>query len=251
MAPPASRRKGPPTAPPEPAVCPECHGGGYVVTEQGTLTPCGCGSLDRFHTEERLARAGIPERYVNKTLDTFQSRSTDRRRQEQLQKIVHAAKAYASGFHLREENMPGLLFRGGTGVGKTHIAIGILREVVRNGYTGLYCNVTELLARLRSTYEKDSAVGESEVIEEYLECDLLVLDDLGNESTSPWVLDRLYLLINSRYESSRPVIVTTNCDETALKEKVGPRIASRLYEMCLGQFPDFPREDFRIKMLHQ
>jgi len=219
------------------------------VTEQGNLAPCGCGALDRFRTDERLRFARIPERYAAKSLDSFKIDSPDRKRREMLKALVDAARTYVRGFHLREE-MKGLMFRGGTGAGKTHLAIGILHEVIANGYTGMYCNVTELLARLRSTYEEGAEEAESEVIEEYLECDLLVLDDLGNESTSAWVLDRLYLLINCRYESFKPVIVTTNCDENELAQKVGPRIASRLYEMC-GKFPDFPREDYRVKMLKQ
>jgi len=151
------------------------------------------------------------------------------------------------GFKLDEDY--GLLIRGGTGAGKTHIAVGILRQVIDKGYTGLYCNVPDLLARLRATYESHSEESEADVIEACCACDLLILDDLGSESTTEWVLDRLYLLINRRYESLRPIIVTTNCNEEELREKVGKRIVSRLNEMC-QPFPSFPLEDYRMKMMH-
>ncbi len=239
MASQTSQKKGRTADRPEP--CPECGGSGYSVSKDGTLARCACGALQTHLADQRFRAARIPERYLHKSLATFQARDPQRR------KILEAAKAYANGFHHHEET--GLLFRGKTGVGKTHIAIGILRDIIQKGHTGIYCNVTELLARLRSTYEDDAEEAESQVLEEYIACELLVLDDLGNESTSAWVLDRLYLLINRRYESSRPVIVTTNCNEKELNDKVGPRIASRLYEMCGVKFPDFPTEDYRIKML--
>ena len=228
----------------EPTPCTECGGSGWKVFEDGTLGVCQCGARNAEGLKLRLALARIPERFANKSLDTFLARDPRRR------DILHSARAYAQGFHMREE-MPGLILRGKAGAGKTHVAIGILKEVILQGWTGVYCNVTELLARLRSTYEDHSDEAESEVIEELTTCDLLVLDDLGSEAISAWVLDRLYLLINRRYEAMRPILITTNCDERELAEKAGPRIASRLYEICKAPFPPFPNEDYRIKMLHE
>lgn len=224
------------------SLCPNCGGSGWKVLEDGLLGICSCGSYEAEQRRIRLGEARIPERYLNKSLDTFTAR--DRQRRD----VLNAARAYAQGFHLREE-MHGLILHGPTGSGKTHIAIGILREAINRDCSGIYCNVNELLARLRATYQEDSEEIESEVIEELAGCDLLVLDDLGSEVTTGWVLDRLYLLINQRYEAVRPVIVTTNCDKDTLREKVGPRIASRLHEMCKAPFPPFPNDDFRLKSL--
>jgi len=237
-----SRRTHPDSASAGEALCPDCGGSGWKVLDDGLLSICSCGCYEAQQRRIRLDEARIPDRYLNKSLDTFIAR--DRQRRD----VLNAARAYAQGFHLREE-IPALILQGPTGSGKTHVAIGILREAIARGYTGFYCNVNELLARLRATYQDESEEFESDVIEQLAGCDLLVLDDLGSEVTTGWVLDRLYLLINQRYEAVRPVIITTNCDKDTLREKVGPRIASRLYEMCKAPFPPFPNDDFRLKPL--
>jgi len=222
------------------APCPRCGGAGWAVSPEGTLFLCDCGAMERRRGGERHASARIPERYSKKRLSTFDASNKLR------EAILQDARRYVEGFTLQGDY--GLMIRGVTGSGKTHIALGILHEVIERGFSGLYCNVPDLLARLRSSYDPDSDEAESEIIEECRACDLLVLDDLGSESTSDWVLDRLYLIINRRYESLRPVIVTTNCNEEQLREKVGRRITSRLYEMC-RPFARFPDVDYRQEQL--
>ena len=81
--------------------------------------------------------------------------------------------------------------------------------------------------------------------------DLLVLDDLGAEKPSDWMRDRLYTLVNRRYESNLPIIVTTNKDITSLEEHVGKRIVSRLCEMCQIVEKEFPGDDYQMKDLEQ
>ena len=117
--------------------------------------------------------------------------------------------------------------------------------------TGHYSNFNDLLSRIRDSY-RPGAPGESEgeLLSRIDEVDLLVLDDVGAEATTEWVQDRLYLIINRRYESAKATIITTNCDEGELSAKVGPRTASRLYEMCNQAFPQFPDQDYRILMMH-
>jgi DNA replication protein DnaC len=102
----------------------------------------------------------------------------------------------------------------------------------------------DLLSDIRATFDEKAPLSENDLLEDVNRPDLLVLDDLGAERTSSWVNDRLYLIINRRYDSGRPILVTTNLDLGELSDKIGDRIVSRLCEMC-HKFPEFPDEDYR------
>ena len=207
--------------------CPQCGGLGIIVAKDGSTTKCPCGAWDEANVSRALAKARLPERYRKKTLDGFKVARGDKARAV----LRDAAKSYAIAFGRNEK---GLILRGVTGCGKTHLAVGILHEVLQRGYTGQYCNVTDLLTRLRESYSDESAEREGLILEEAGSVDLLVFDDLGAEMPTDWVRDRIYLILNRRYESARPVIVTTNCDDAELRERVGVRIASRLYDRPSG-----------------
>jgi DNA replication protein DnaC len=218
--------------------CPKCNGYGFILSDLEAI-PCEC----RQHqlVAERLHQARIPPKFLNKTIDNYTGRG---RIQSEVRK---AARAYVSGFHLREE-MKGLLIVGQIGSGKSHIAIAILKEIIKKGYRGLYYSVPELLQRIRETYSSESDEAEADVLDMISEVDLLVLDDLGGDAAPAWVRDRLYLLINRRYEENKPTIVTSRYDLEELKTQLGQRIVSRLFEMCDRLF-DLPPEDYRAKFL--
>ncbi|MBI1784367.1 ATP-binding protein, partial [Candidatus Sumerlaeota bacterium] len=128
--------------------------------------------------------------------------------------------------------------------GKTHLAVAILCEIIRKGYSGLYYNSPDLLRDIRATFDENSSGNEDELLQEITEVDLLVFDDLGAEKVSDFVLDRFYLIVNKRYEGCKPIIVTSNYDEEILRARFGDRILSRLDEMC-ARFDRFPKQDFR------
>lgn len=219
------------------ADCAICEGSGVVAGEDGVLRRCECGVWENEAFRLRHARAQLPKRYERKTLRGFKAGDKVRAR------LLEHAWAYAKSFTPGQET--GLLLRGETGCGKTHIAVGILIEALRTGATGLYCNVTDLLTRLRATYNSGAEETESTVLDDVDSVDLLVLDDLGAEAATDWVRDRLYLIVNRRYEAAKATIITTNCDDYELGQKVGPRIASRIHEMC-DPFEPFPPEDYRL-----
>ncbi len=226
------------------AVCERCGGYGYYLDEGNIARPCDCGMYEQVvRRGSRVRNSGIPVRFMDKELDTFQHQKGDRTRAQ----IVQAARAYARSF--RKDESEGLLLRGKPGSGKTHIAVGILKEVLRRGFTGHYTNFNDLLSRLRDSYNRGSLESEAELLAEMEESDLLVLDDVGAESATNWVRDRLYLIVNRRYESARALLVTTNCGEEQLRAHVGERTASRLYEMCSQDFPLFPDQDYRLANL--
>ena len=223
--------------------CPKCGGYGILIKDDGSTERCDCGVLTTLTFRRRYIHAQIPERFARKTLKAFHVARGDKMRRE----ILNAANSYAQGFTKDEDR--GLLLRGGTGTGKTHVAVGILIEVVRRGFPGLYWNVTDLLREIRDSFNQSSDFTEREILDRVNSVDLLILDDLGAESMTEKVRDRLYLIVNRRYEIAKATLITTNLDDVELRERFGPRIFSRLYEMCDTTFPPFPDEDYRFKMM--
>lgn len=195
-----------------------------------------------FFMQQRLKSAQIPRRFWNKTFQNFTAKDSLRRR------IVDLCQRFCQSFNFEKEFPRGLLMIGQVGCGKSHLAVSILREAIGKGYSGLYYNSPGLLREIRATFSGESGVTEDDLFDEINEVDLLVLDDLGAENVSGFVLDRLYLIINKRYEGCKPIIITTNLELEELRNRMGDRIVSRLIEMCHA-VDTFPREDYRRRHL--
>ncbi len=181
-------------------------------------------------TQHQLSHARIPKRYQHCALDNFEQ-SVD-----SLREAHRRARTFVDAFPVVDK---GLLLRGRHGVGKTHLAVAILKAIVeRKGARGYFYETRELLKMVRDTF---ATAGESEmdVLAPVLDADILVLDDLGAEKTSEWVQETLGLVVNTRYSERRPTIFTTNLDDTAdstspnsMVVQLGGRTRSRLFEMC-------------------
>ena len=145
----------------------------------------------------------------------------------------------------------GLMLIGPPGIGKTHIAVAVLRHVVRRtGARGLYYDTRALLKDIRSTYNPVTHTAEMDVIRPVMEAELLVLDDLGAERLTDWVEETMSLIVNTRYNERRPTIFTSNYEDVpdegemnSLLVRVGFRLHSRLREMC--DFLEYDGPDYR------
>ena len=215
--------------------CEKCDGFGNIVTPEG-VRPCEC--KIRAITAAHLSSASIPPMFIMKNFESFKPNTP--RRTRNLKMSREFINNYIPGNR-------GLMFMGTCGTGKTHLAVSLLRELIQKGYSGLFYNVITLLDDLRATYAFDNTATQWPILDKVYGIDILVLDDLGAEKTSGWVNDRLYAIINHRYERKKTTLVTTNRDIPELREQIGERIYSRLEEMCERIL--FEGEDYRIQMM--
>jgi len=232
---------------------------------RGTVAvACDCGMEQR--AVRVMERARIPKRYEH---CDFESYSTDVGSTPQEKASLQQAKLSAECF-VRDypgSSEKGLLFMGRSGVGKTHLAVAALKELLKRGLAGLFCDYRELLKEIQASYNPASESTEMGILEPIRTAEILVMDDLGASKPSAWVLDIIGLVLNARYNEKRVTILTTNYfDETAtssqpparmpggqrvavkedtLADRIGTRMRSRLFEMCrtVEVFaPDFRRE---------
>ena len=213
--------------------CPACDDTGWKTIELNgvsRVTRCDC-VRDRT-VDLRLRDARIPPRYQRCTLDSFLTYQN-----EELLRAVATARRFCEAFPVVDK---GLMLIGPPGIGKTHIAVAVLRDVVRRtGARGMYYDTRALLKDIRSTYNPVTHTAEMDVIRPVMDAELLILDDLGAERLTDWVEETMSLIVNTRYNERRATIFTSNYldipdieDPNSLLSRIGFRMRSRLHEMC-------------------
>jgi DNA replication protein DnaC len=286
------------------ADCPICQGSGWKVVERNTegaqalsadkpgagagepkmvwAVPCDCTAGDR--TERALARARVPDRYRHCDFENYETdneiEKISRAQLDAWRRSLAQAKLvvqrFAEEFPVGSEH--GLLLMGPCGVGKTHLAVAALKEVVLRGHSGLFYDYRELLKSIQDSYNPESQATEMSVLEPVLKAELLVLDDVGSSKPSLWALETVGHVLNTRYNEKRVTLLTTNfldaeateaaasstppprvagarapLTEDSLTDRVGKRIRSRLYEMCRTieiSAPDYRKEIRNISRFH-
>lgn len=252
---------------PEVAVCPVCNGTGWKPLKNKRVAPCEC------KVESRIARllqqAAIPRRYDSCTIASYVTGGNS---------SCENAKLKAEEFsRLYPAEKKGLMFVGRPGVGKTHLAVGIIRELVtKKQVSCLFCDYRELLENIKNSYDASSQTSSMEVLRPVFESEVLVLDDLGAVVSTGWVWDTVSLILNRRYKDERTTIITTNFPdgpaagalasdsdttlsgaarranrEQTLGDRITERMRSRVHEMCkvvtLWDVPDFRDSTVRAR----
>lgn len=234
--------------------CEICGGTGWkIVIKAGFSAAERCECARVTFAERAWAAAHIPPNYQNDSLDNFILPKPEGNpiHYNAMAGTLVAVRTYAKMFPAVEK--PGLLLAGDPGTGKTHLAIAALRILIENGHEGCFYDYQHLLDKIRASYDASSGDSDKEAYREALECEVLLLDDLGAHRVTEWVEDVVTSIITYRCNHNKALIATTNLPDpdmggvpitraglnpsqmeyrTTLAERIGPRARSRLFEMC-------------------
>lgn len=203
---------------------------------------CRVFQLGQYNT--RLVRriGDVPDemrqRMTFASFDTKGGRTATRTDRESLERAKQAAETFAA------EPEGWLLFTGPRGSGKTHLAVAIAGESLRQGRPVFYSFVPSLLDHLRDTFRPDNQIGYDELFEHFKTVPLLVLDDLGAENSTSWAEEKLYQIIVQRHEVRLPTVITTAISMDDLQE-AKPQIASRLVDSMVVDWEPITAPNYR------
>lgn len=208
--------------------CPKCYGTGMEIVPGKGARICSCRKLKS--PQDRFTSVRLPRRY-----DGFHFANYKAQTPSQV-----AAFQYAQSL---VKDYPavdrGLLLMGNVGVGKTHLAVSILKGLTERGFNCLFYEFGSLLKEIQDSYNPNTQTSELGVLAPVLNTDILVLDELGASKPTDWVRDTMAHIINSRYNDRKLTVFTTNYmddrrneREEVLEDRISTRLRSRLHEMC-------------------
>ena len=211
------------------APCPECGGTGWELVEGKGVRPCRCKTAAR--ADVLLSQARIPTRFGHCTFDTFETL------QPSLYRALMNTKRFVEEYPVVDV---GLLFLGSCGVGKTHLAVSALRELIKKGVPGLFYDFRDLLKEIQDSYNPNTHTSELRILAPVFDAEVLVLDELGASKPTEGVQETITHIINKRYNEKKVTVFTSNYLDMpigtayaeTLTERVGVRLRSRLHEMC-------------------
>lgn len=222
--------------------CPRCGGSGWKETASGAdrrVTRCDC--FLESQNQQLLKSSQIPSRYVD---CDFLSYRTETSQALAAAKLV--LEKWAEQYPL---DRTGLLLIGPSGVGKTHLSVSAVKQLIKKGVHCLFCDYRELLKQIQNCYNPSVQATELEILRPVFETEVVLIDDIGAVKPSEWVWDTVSIILNTRYNNALTTIITSNfldgpprkagmstaqavsTDDT-LGDRVGERMRSRLFEMC-------------------
>ena len=217
------------------SACPDgrCDGSGFLYDEATRhARDCTCRPRRIARRKARKLAGVIPRRYQGVSFDRPPVTRID-------PTVVRAVRRYVDTLAEQLDSGRGIWFQGDVGTGKTTLAMLISGEALRQGHSVAIYSLPRLLGLLRETFNDESEASLSTLLDRLAAVELLHVDDVGAEQSSPWVLEQLYTIVNTRYEDGRAVVLTTNLEPPALREQIGERTVSRLVEMCGDPLPLF------------
>lgn len=194
--------------------CPEC-----VKEELAGIES----SLRALRVADLMDNAGIARRFEACEFDNYQAINPD------AAKNLAACQRYTASWPDRLKAGTGLVMTGNCGTGKNHLAVSMVKNIVRNHLASVeVTDVMRLTRAVKSTWRHNAETTEEEVIERFASLDLLIIDEVGVQFGSPAEMTILQEVINARYESVLPTILISNLTFEQLKESIGERIVDRV-----------------------
>ena len=221
-------------------ICVSCGGSGYVGS---TMCECLRELCRQEQKKEVSILSGSKESFHQFRLDYYPDRVDSRYGASPraiMERNFQHCKRYALTF---SPNSGNLLFVGGTGLGKTFLSACVARAVADRGYSVVYETASHLFAKLEQAKFNPTEESRREAAR-FLDCDLLIIDDLGTEMPGQFVTAALYSLLNDRILAGKPMVISTNLNVEEMNRRYSPQIASRLH----GGFTrlTFVGEDIRV-----
>ena len=236
--------------------CENCQGTGWIIDDiegRSVAKRCKC-FLDR-QADILFELANIPRRYTECTFDNFEIHNDSHRH------ALKISKQFVKNYPVQDV---GLLYIGPCGVGKTHLAIATVQELIKEKKARCYfIDFRDLIRKIQSTYSPDSPLADSDIFSQIFQQEVLVLDELGAKRTTAWVEETIFYIINNRYNNKKLTIFTSNyLDQEeeeednrdsffkrrgdSLVDRIGVRLRSRIYEMC--KIVKMEGDDYRKKI---
>ena len=224
------------------SACPDnrCDGSGLLFDDDGRRArPCSCRPARMARKRASAVAGRLPRRFREVSFDREPVRSMNAA-------LIREVRAYVRAIDERLTEGRGIWFVGGVGTGKTTLAMLISKAAMEADRTVAIYSLPRLLALLRDTFDDDAQYSLNQLIDRLCAVDLLHIDDVGAEQSSPWVLEQLYTIVNTRYEDGKALVLTTNLGQEALVDQIGPRTVSRIYEICGGDPLPMWGDDHRL-----
>jgi DNA replication protein DnaC len=245
----------------EQKLCEFCSGTGWQIVLEGSVSRAKRCTCARVISGDKLVdSAKIPPRYIDCDFDNYDSQSLGQERAKSM------SQNFASDYPLIQEDFPegGLLFSGPSGTGKTHLGVSVTKALLKKGLRCLFVDFHDLLAEIRGSYDELSQTSELMILRPILTSEVLMLDDIGSQRMTEWMMDTVFHIVNLRYQQKKMLICTTNLPidrqsrkavrnvsdpafehfkQENLEERLGNKVVSRLYEMCT--FIELDGPDYR------
>ena len=201
--------------------CTECNDTGFVDTRM-------CGCMKRMIINENLLSSGMGALIEKQSFENFDIEwyRNDAKGYELMKSNFKKAQSFAEDFKLPSSK--NVIIFGDTGTGKTHITTSIARRVIEKGYEVLYNSIQSIIDDFESDKFRHGFSQAQPISDKYLECDLLIIDDLGTEFATQFSLSVIYNLLNTRQNKGLPTIITTNLKNSEFNAKYEDRIYSRI-----------------------
>lgn len=173
-----------------------------------------------------LEQSNVPPRFLSRTLSNFLADTPAQK------SALNFAKDYAENWAENFKKGRCVLFVGRPGTGKTHLAVGIMSQILlgHESVSMRFSTVSSIIRRIKESFRKDSTEREADVIRSYTRCDLLVIDEVGVQFGTEFEKNALFEIINDRYEAQKPTILISNLSPDGVCEYLGERAFDRLHE---------------------